>query len=295
MLQMIAGTARNMAKQTMLTQNWEQKKKSGNIFSKQEKNAKAQMTPEQKMLEQFKTEMENNREQSKNNDIAAKIMRGEDLTPEEEQYLSRNNPGQLSNYRRMKEEQKAYEEKLRACKTKDEVQRLKLDTMSAYLSELKGASGEAKSAKAMEIIGKVRNIEKAEAKFVESGEYAKLPTEAEEAIERSEERNLDNEEKRKMLDVACEHTEADEQTQADEHTEAGEQMQADKQTEVNEHTKDCSQDKSNKSSNKDPLEEIEEICSRYISNLNSNSKKINVSKQKESESAKSGNKINIAI
>ena len=197
-MQLIAGTIKNAVKLDLQTKNWEQKKNSNNIFSKQERNALANMSPEQRMLEQFKEEMAHNREQSRNTDIANKIMNGEDLSLEEEQYLARTNPGQLSNYRRVKAERQAYEEKLRKCKTKDEVQRLKTNTMNAYLAELKSAPGNAKAAKAMELIGKVRNIQKAETHFIKSGEYAKLPTEAEQAIDKAEERSEENEQLLRM-------------------------------------------------------------------------------------------------
>lgn len=187
MIQMFSGTVRNAVKLNTLTKNFEQKKNSGNLLMKQELNRKANMTPEEKLLNQFKTQMENDREQKAKNELANKVMRGEDLTPQEQQYLARSNPGLYNSYKHMKEEEQAYEEKLRQCKTKDEVQKLKTDTMCAYLSELKSASGEEKSAKAMEIMGKVRVVLKAEAKFVQSGEYAVLPTEAEELEESTEE------------------------------------------------------------------------------------------------------------
>jgi uncharacterized Zn finger protein len=45
-----------------------------------------------------------------------------------------------------------------------------------------------KLAKAQELLAKTRNIEKAELKFMASAKYISLPTEAEEAEERSEER-----------------------------------------------------------------------------------------------------------
>lgn len=194
MMQMIAGTVKNAVKLDMLTKSWEQKKSSNQVLSKQERNARANMSPEQRQLEQFKGELAHNREQSRNNELANKIMNGEDLTPEEEKYLAQNNPGQLSNYRRAKAERQAYEEKLQKCKTKDEVQRLKTNTMNAYLAELKAAPGEAKAAKAMELLGKVRNVQKAELHFIESGGYAQLPTEADEAKDRAEERSKENEE-----------------------------------------------------------------------------------------------------
>lgn len=298
MMQMISGTIKNAVKLDMLTQNWEQKKKSGNVLSKQDRNKQADMTPEQKMLEQFKKDLENNREQSKNTDIANKIMYGEDLTPEEEQYLASNNPGQLSNYRQMKAEKHAYEEKLRKCKTKDEVQRLKTNTMGAYLSELKAAPSEAKTAKAMEIIGKVRNVLKAETKFIKSGDYEKLPTEADEAIEKAEERSQENEE---IIETIKESTESSEDEAAEEELSENDVI-SDNEIKGENHKNDKiiadelkKIDSKVKKKDKDPLEEIEEICKRYIPELDRKAKNKNVTPEHKTTTKKTGGNIDIIL
>ena len=268
MMQMIAGTVKNAVKLDMLTKSWEQKKSSNQILSKQERNARANMSPEQRQLEQFKEELAHNREQSRNNELANKIMNGEDLTPEEEKYLAQNNPGQLSNYRRAKAERQAYEEKLQKCKTKDEVQRLKTNTMNAYLAELKAAPGEAKAAKAMELLGKVRNVQKAELHFIESGGYAQLPTEADEAKDRAEERSRENEEALEILkesaDAIDENTELMEaEDNIEEDTESLRDTRDD-ETIIDDEKK---REPKPKKKEKDPIEEIEEICRRYIPNV----------------------------
>ena len=268
MMQMMAGTVKNAVKLDMLTKNWEQKKSSNQVLSKQERNARANMSPEQRQLEQFKEELAHNREQSRNNELANKIMNGEDLTPEEEKYLAQNNPGQLSNYRRAKAERQAYEEKLQKCKTKDEVQRLKTNTMNAYLAELKAAPGEAKAAKAMELLGKVRNVQKAELHFIESGGYAQLPTEADEAKDRAEERSKENEETLEILkesaDALDENTELMEaEDNIEEDTEPLRDTRDD-ETIIDDEKK---REPKPKKKEKDPIEEIEEICRRYIPNV----------------------------
>ena len=109
---MITGTISSAVRQDFLSKKFEAKKKSGNILSKQEKNSNVNRTPEQSMLERFREEMKQNKENSKINGIANKVTNGEDLTPEEEQYLVEKNPGLLNSYRQAKLEQKAYEEKL---------------------------------------------------------------------------------------------------------------------------------------------------------------------------------------
>ena len=194
---MITGTISNAVRQDFLSKKWDAKKKSGNVLSKQDKSSNVNITPEQSMLERFREEMKQNKENSKINGIANKVTNGEDLTPEEEQYLASKNPGLLNSYRQAKLEQKSYEEKLRNCETKEEVQRLKTNTVNGYLSEMSAAKGTgskgAITATAMKILAKVKNIEKVEIEFIKSGAYSSLPTEADEQIEETRETVEENE------------------------------------------------------------------------------------------------------
>lgn len=274
---MITGTIKSAVKLNMLTQKWEQKKNSGNVLSKQERNERANWTPEQRMLNQFQEEMEQNRIASKDTEIANKIIAGDTLTPEEEKYLAQKDPAKLNEYRKMKAEKKAYEDKLKNCRTKDEVQRLKTNTINGCLSELKKIENNpniplsAKCAKAQEILARTRNIQAAEIKFIESGRYSELPTEAEEAVERAEETREQNEE---IFEEVKESAEPKEDAQ----TEAGTVKQedanaADSMTE--ESTEEPTGEKASiedakehkhkiKKETSDALKEIEDICSKYI-------------------------------
>ena len=194
---MITGTISNAVRQDFLSKKFEAKKKSGNILSKQEKNSIVNRTPEQSMIERFREEMKQNKENSKINGIANKVTNGEDLTPEEEQYLAAKNPGLFNSYKQAKLEQKAYEEKLKNCKTKDEVQRLKTNTVNGYLAEMSAAKGTGSKgaivATAKKVLAKLKNIEKVELEFIESGAYSSLPTEADEQIEETRETVEENE------------------------------------------------------------------------------------------------------
>ena len=194
---MITGTISNAVRQDFLSKKWDAKKKSGNVLSKQDKNSNVNRTPEQSMLERFREEMKQNKENSKISGIANKVTNGEDLTPEEEQYLAEKNPGLLNSYRQAKLEQKAYEEKLKNCETKDEVQRLKTNTVNGYLSEMSAAKGTGNKgaivATAKKVLAKLKNIEKTEIEFIKSGAYSNLPTEADEQIEETRETVEENE------------------------------------------------------------------------------------------------------
>lgn len=196
---MVTGTLYNAVKLQSLTNEWMQKKDSGNVLSKQEKEKRANWTYDERMVHDYQQQLIEDREKSRSREIANKITSGGTLSPEEEQYLEKNDPEALRRYRESKAEKKAYEEKLKNCKTKDEVARLKSETVNGYLASMKKIENDpyipisAKLAKAEEIIAKTKNISDAEMKFMQSAEYQNLPTEAEEAKERAEETRTENE------------------------------------------------------------------------------------------------------
>lgn len=190
---MITGTLYNTVKLQSMTNNWMQKKDSGQILSKQEQEKRANWTQEERMIHDFNQQMIDEREAKKKREICDKITSGGELTAEEEQYLEQHDPEALRRYRDGKIEKKAYEDKLKKCKTKDEVQRLKNNTINGYMASIKKIENNpcipasAKLAKAEEILTKLTNINQAEKKFMATAEYKNLPTEAEETKERNEE------------------------------------------------------------------------------------------------------------
>jgi hypothetical protein len=195
----IAGTVASTVKLLTLNSKWQAKKDSGEVLSKEERNERANWTENDWLKHNFQEQIEQNREASKNTDIRNKIMYGGTITPDEEKYLEQNDPSMLQKYKQIKEEKKAYEEKLKNCKTKDDVQKLKTLTLGEYAASLKKVENDPciplseKLAKAQETLAKTRSLQKVELKFMKTAEYANLPTEAEEAEERSEERSIENE------------------------------------------------------------------------------------------------------
>lgn len=191
-MQMISGTVKNAVQLQVLNNKWQQKKESGKL-TKEERNARENWTQDDYIIQDIKEQAENNREVEYDTKIDNKIMAGGTLTPEEEKYLEQNNPEALKKYKEIKAEKKNYEEKLRKCKTKDEVERVKLNTMGEYASSLKKVVNDPlipkseKLAKAQEMLAKTNNVQEVHIKFVGSLEYEELPTEGEEAQERAEE------------------------------------------------------------------------------------------------------------
>ncbi len=117
--------------------------------------------------------------------IRLKMNSGQKLNAEELEYLRNNDPQTWQKYKSMEAEQKSYEQELRRCKTKEEVQRVKMTHVAAALGTVNDVKNNPNIPKSEKLAliwqehQKMKALEKIETEFVESGEYAKLPTEAE--------------------------------------------------------------------------------------------------------------------
>lgn len=100
----LSGTIASTVQLQMLNNKWMQKRKSGNVLSKQELNERSTWTSEQFMIADFQDQLEHNREAEKRQKIDNKIMSGGSLSPEEISYLEKNDPVALKKYRETKEE-----------------------------------------------------------------------------------------------------------------------------------------------------------------------------------------------
>ena len=162
----LSGTIASTVQLQMLNNKWMQKKESGNVLSKQELNERSTWTSEQFMIADFQDQLEHNREAEKRQKIDNKIMSGGSLSPEEISYLEKNDPVAL-------------------CKTKEEVDRVKLQKLGELESSLSSIVNDpaipksAKLAKAQEILAKTNNIEAAHLEFVKSADYQSMPTDEE--------------------------------------------------------------------------------------------------------------------
>lgn len=185
MLPIISGTVRSAGKLMQLDNKWQQKKAEGKIFAKE-------LTPEERLLNHFQEQLEDMKKSKAMNDISNKVMSGDTLTLEEIEYLKKNNPQLYKTYMEVRAEREAYKKDLEKCKTKEDVDRLKLNKMSSYLSEAKTITNNPnipkgqKLALIQKILMKATNVQDVHMKFVESGKYAALPTEQEVAEEAKE-------------------------------------------------------------------------------------------------------------
>lgn len=117
--------------------------------------------------------------------IRAKLTTGKRLSSDELEYLKKNDPETYRHVKAMEMERKAFEQQLKNCKTKEEVQRLKASRMAASLDKVRDVDnnpnipGGEKLKLIMEEQQKASSVTDATVKFTESGDYKNLPTEAE--------------------------------------------------------------------------------------------------------------------
>ncbi len=120
--------------------------------------------------------------------IRNKIYSGSKLTAAEMQYLQQKDPVLYQKMRNLEMEIKKYEKELRQCKTKEDVEKLKFSKVNASLMTIKSVENNphipegVKLQIAQQEQRRLMELEKVMKKFIESGEYAALPTEAEKQI-----------------------------------------------------------------------------------------------------------------
>ncbi len=171
------GSISQFTKTSALKTQWNLKKKSGNV------------TGHSKGLDDFlsvgnaSSQAEQEAENEKMGKITAKVNAGAKLTEKEMEYLKEKNPQLYEKLRQIEREQKAYEEALRHCKSKDEVQSLHMARVSESMQAAKNGDGTA--AYRMNRMTESMNA------FAETEEYKKLSTEAEQALELKEQREAD--------------------------------------------------------------------------------------------------------
>lgn len=137
-------------------------------------------------LEAAKPEEDGHKSDDRLRDIHNKLQQGGKLTQEERKYLQAKDPEAYQKLCSAEQEQKAFRQKLKQCRTKEEAQRLKMTYISSSLVTVR--SVEHNSAipqqKKLEIFMQEKQrcdrIEESAREFVRRGDYERLPSEAEE-------------------------------------------------------------------------------------------------------------------
>lgn len=109
--------------------------------------------------------------------IRTKMYMGKKLTPAEQQYLARRDPNTYSQYQQQEIQRRIYRYTLRSCRTKDQVNGMRLSNALSALSELKKSAKNGGGISGIAGLNAALNDEINE--FTRSGEYNRLPTAAE--------------------------------------------------------------------------------------------------------------------
>ncbi len=181
----IIGTIRNTVKIAQMDHKWQQKKKDGNVLKKE-------MDPQAKQIQKYKEDLQKMRESRQMSSIDAKLKAGGLLTPEEITYLQQKCPQKYKEYVELKNEREAYKRQMESCKTKEDVEKLKMAKMNGFLAEAKSVKNNPnipegqKRALMEKILRRTMGIQDEYMEFVRSGKYKALPTEEELAEETKE-------------------------------------------------------------------------------------------------------------
>ncbi len=175
------GSINNYAKTLKMQAKWNLKKKSGDVTS--------HTSPMDEWLKSPAAPVEEDEggKDKKLSSILQKAYTGKKLTADEREYLQAKDPLSYQKLQANEQEQKAYEQELKKCRTKEDVQRLKLSRIGSSLATVKSIENNPHitQEKKLRMISlenaKCAKLERSTQAFVKRGEYAQLPTEAEQA------------------------------------------------------------------------------------------------------------------
>ena len=208
---MITGTLYEAGKMMVMQNKWEQKKSTGNINKKEQK----ELTPQERKLQRYREQLEETKKGNEYSALYSKIQSGQKLSPAEEDKLKAQDMKAYLDYKADQAEQEAYEERLKRCRTKDEAQRLQTAKMQGNLSKIKNIENDpyisdAEKLKMARIIqGDTTANAKIYQEFTQSEEYEKMPTEGELQQLRKMERDAENAELQEIKEDTSESRESE--------------------------------------------------------------------------------------
>ena len=172
---LMIGSANQYAKNEALKTQWNLKKQSGDFHGhKKSLSDYVNMTKASSVLPQADAD------EKKMSAIMTKAEAGRKLSHDEWEYLWAKNPVMYEKLKAIEREQKEYEQELKHCKTRDEARRLHLSKLADVLSAAKNGDGSA--------LFRLNRLTRTMTDFAKSEAYHQMPTEADEAIEREQER-----------------------------------------------------------------------------------------------------------
>lgn len=186
---MLTGTIRSQVQLQMLDQKWQKKKTDMAAGKKEDK----ELTAEEREWQNYQEQMDKIRESDSYSQIYTKLKSGGTLTEEEIQRLKERDPEALAEYERAQAEKKQYEKQLKNCRTKEDVEKLKMNRMGNFAARAREITNNPyiPKHKKVELMNQLNNevclIADAHARFTKSAEYQELPTEGEEQEKRAKE------------------------------------------------------------------------------------------------------------
>ena len=170
----VVGTISNSINMAVMNSKWQQKKQDINAGRKE-------LTAQERELQFFQQQADSIRENKKPADIDAKLASGAKLTPDEIQYLRKNAPQALKEYEDLQREKAAYKKQLQNCKSKEEVEKLKINKMGEFLAATKEIASNPHIPKGKKvqmlkkILKQVAGIDAVHEEFIQSSKYQSLP------------------------------------------------------------------------------------------------------------------------
>ena len=189
---MYTGTIQSQVSLQMLDLKWQKKKQD--INSKKDTEG---MTQDEILLDSLERQAQTERERSATSELYTKLKTGGTLTEEEITYLKEHDPEALAEYEKAQTEKKAYENALKNCRTKEDVQRLKLNRMGSFAAQAKEIASNPYIPKDKKVVlmqrlnNEVCMIRDAHQAFEKSRAYEELPEEQELRREAAEEQAED--------------------------------------------------------------------------------------------------------
>ena len=159
----------------------QRKKEQGLLQRPTKKERNQELTQEERLLQHYQEQISQMHESNFQQELQAKLDSGQELTPEEEQYLEKVNPNALKEHEKLKEEVAAYRKQLQNCRTKKDVEKLKLYKMGQFMSEVKTVSNDPHIPKAQkkamleQILKRTYAIEKEHNDYTKTPEYQAKP------------------------------------------------------------------------------------------------------------------------
>jgi|GEM_PF-1168559 hypothetical protein len=196
------GNIENYSKTMKMKQKWEKRQTIGDFKSKEsntvrttKKTSSSQKTSDmiremlqeesKKFIDAYKESQENDKSDEKLSNLRLKAMYGNDLSQDEMEYIRKKDPQFYQTIKAEKDELKSFEKKLKSAKTKEDAQRVVANEANAALSKVNAVTNNPHITEATKMsvcAAECRKLMKKQevfSRFIDKGEYEKLPTEAE--------------------------------------------------------------------------------------------------------------------